>query len=117
MKDFQQNKDALNRELEQFISKLNEVLPRYSSLLNAKVISGEELSELGELEYFLIELNHKILEIKNRLENDLFGYSLATYYQLKKRAIEGDTSVVQKMERIRKVFEESLSSGSIINWN
>jgi hypothetical protein len=117
MKDFQQNKDALNRELEQFINKLNEVLPRYSALLSKRDVSSEELSELGELEHFLIEVNYKISEIKHRLEQDLFGHSLATYFKLKKKSAEGDQAAFVKIDRMRKVFEESLRSGNIINWN
>ncbi len=117
MKEFQQNKDALNRELEQFISKLNEVLPRYTALLNKVGVTAEEVSELGELEHFLIELNYKISEVKHRLEQDLFGYSLATYFKLKKKSAEGDPYAAMKIERMKKVFEESLRSGNIINWN
>jgi hypothetical protein len=117
MKDFQQSKDALNRELEQFTNKLNEVLPRYSVLLKKRDVSPEELSELGELEHFLIELNYKISEIKNRLEQDLFGHSLATYFELKQKSAEGDHDANIKMDRMREVFQSSLQSGSIINWN
>jgi hypothetical protein len=117
MKEFQQNKDALNRELEQFISKLNEVLPRYTALLNKVGVTAEEVSELGQLEHFLIELNYKISEVKHRLEQDLFGYSLATYFNLKKKSAEGDPYAAMKIERMKKVFEESLRSGNIINWN
>lgn len=117
MKEFQQNKDALNRELEHFISKLNEVLPRYTALLNKVGVTAAEVSELGELEHFLIELNYKISEVKHRLEQDLFGHSLATYFKLKKKSAEGDPYASMKVDRMRKVFEESLRSGNIINWN
>lgn len=117
MKEFQQNKDALNRELEQFISKLDEVLPRYTALLNKVGVTPAEVSELGQLEHFLIELNYKISEVKHRLEQDLFGHSLATYFKLKKKSAEGDQSASMKVDRMKKVFEESLRSGNIINWN
>lgn len=115
--NFERNKDALNRDLEQFISTLNELLPRYSKLLRQSVLTNEELGELGEIEYFLLEVNTKISEIKNLLEHDLFGHSLDTYYILKKKALEGDVLSQLKFNRMRETFFNSLKEGSIINWN
>lgn len=115
--NFERNKDALNRELEQFVSTLNELLPRYSKLLRQEVLTNEELGELGEIEYFLLEVNTKISEIKNMLEHDLFGHSLDTYYKLKKNALNGDLVSQLKFNRMRETFVDSLKDGSIINWN
>lgn len=117
MKDFKQSKEDLNRELKQFISNLDELLPRYSFLLKKKNISKNELTELGEIEHYLIEVNAQISEIKNMLEKDLFGHSLDVYYKLKKEAKSGDTVAKAKLERMRSTFEESLKGGSILNWN
>lgn len=115
--NFRQNKDALNRELEQFIATLNELLPRYSKLLRKPVLSNDELGELGDIEYFLLEVNTKISEIKNILEHDLFGHSLDTYYKLKQKALEGEVVSQLKYNRMRESFVESLDDGKIINWN
>lgn len=115
--NFRQNKDDLNRELEQFISTLNELLPRYSHLLQKATISSEEISELGDIEHFLIEVNSKITEIKNMLEQDLFGHSLDVYYKLKKQAAEGDIFAQQKFNKMREAFEESLQAGTVLIWN
>ena len=75
MNDFSHNKEELNRELERFIQTLNEVLPRYSSLLKKTNVTKEELAELGEIEHFLIGMNYQISEIKERIEQDLFGHT------------------------------------------
>lgn len=115
--DFNQNKDALNRELEQFISILNELLPRYSQLLRKRTISPTELKELGDIEHFLIEVNSKITEIKNMLEQDLFGHSFDIYYKLKAKALVGDIHAKQKLDRMRKSFDDSLKGGNMFIWN
>ena len=115
--DFNQNRDAINKELEQFILLLNETLPRYSSLLKKQEISSSELKELGDIEYFLIEVNAKITEIKKMLENDLFGHSIDLYYKLKRSAQNGDVQAQHKFEAMRDAFNESLKGDTIINWN
>ncbi len=117
MKDFKQSKEALNKELEQFISILDELLPRYSLLLRKKEISKEELTELGEVEHYLIEVNAKITAIKNMLEQDLFGHSLDIYYKLKEKAKNGDAVAKAKLDRMRDSFEESIKGGMLYNWN
>lgn len=117
MKDFQQNKEALNRELNKFHTILDELLPRYSLLLEKQNITNTELAELGELEHYLIEVNAKISVIKKMLDKDLFGQSLDTYYKLKLKAEKGDLGAVSKLERIKTSFEKSMKNGSIFNWN
>ncbi|MCF8415746.1 MAG: hypothetical protein K9G40_05855 [Crocinitomicaceae bacterium] len=117
MKDFKRNKEELNRELDQFVNTLNELLPRYATLLRKPDVSNEELSELGEIEHFLIEVNHKISDIKNQLEQDLFGHSLDTYFKLKAKAKLGDTTAQRKIDRLKASFEESLRVGNVVNWN
>lgn len=117
MKDFKQNKEALNNELEKIFSILDELLPRYSYLLKKDHISKSELTELGEIEHLLIEVNSKISEIKNMLEDDLFGHSLDVYYKIKNKALKGDKISSAKLERLKKTFDESIKSGTIFNWN
>lgn len=115
--DFSQNRDAMNKELEQFINLLNETLPRYSGLLKKQEITSSELKELGDIEYFLIGVNAKISEIKKMLENDLFGHSIDLYYKLKKSAQNGNVQAQKKFETMRDAFNESLKGDTIINWN
>jgi hypothetical protein len=103
--------------LEQFISILNELLPRYSGLLRKGHISREELKELGDIEHFLIEINSKISEIKSMLEQDLFGHSLDIYYKLKLKASNGDVVSKQKLDRMRETFDESIRGGTLFIWN
>ncbi|MFT7343751.1 MAG: hypothetical protein ACI9XP_000326 [Lentimonas sp.] len=115
--NFSDNKDEINRELKQFINTLNELLPRYSMLLKKTETSGKELQELGEIEHFLIEINAKITEIKNMLEHDLFGHSLDYYYKLKAKVKSGDLEAVNKFERLKESFNESLKGDTLIIWN
>jgi len=117
MKDFKDNKEELNRDLDQFVHTLNELLPRYSALLSKANISKAELSELGEIEHFLIEVNHKISDLKHQLEQDLFGHSLDTYFKLKAKAKMGDKTAQLKIDRLKTSFEESLRAGNVVNWN
>lgn len=117
MTDFSKNKDDLNRDLEQFISKLNALLPRYSLLFKRPILNPEETKELGEIEHFLIEINSKITELKNMLEHDLFGHSLDYYYETKRKAQEGDFEAKLKFERLREAFNESLKGDALMNWN
>lgn len=117
VKDFKQNKAALNRELERFMTILDDLLPRYSLLLDKDNISSSELTELGEIEHYLIEVNAKISTIKNMLEQDLFGHSLDVFYKLKVKAKQGDNDAQAKLDRMREVFEDSLKSGNIFVWN
>lgn len=117
MRDFKLNKEALNKELERFMAILDELLPRYSSLLEKQNITPTELTELGDIEHYLIEVNAKITAIKNMLEQDLFGNSFETYYKLKNKAKQGDKIAVAKLERMRENFEKLFKDGAIFNWN
>ncbi len=115
--EFYENKDNLNKELEQFIGTLNGLLPRYSNLLKKIKLTSQEVSELGEIEHFLIEINAKITEIKNMLEHDLFGHSIDLYYQTKAKAIAGDVYAKIKLETLRDAFNESLKGDTLLIWN
>jgi hypothetical protein len=117
MKDFYKNKENLDKELEQFISTLKSLLPRYSALLKSKKLTTAETKELGEIEHFLIEINAKITEIKNMLDHDLFGHSLDQYYELKEKAKAGDIDARVKLEALREAFKESLKGDTLFNWN
>ena len=115
--DFNENKKTLNRELEQFLGILNELLPRYTKLIKKDNINPVELKELGEIEHFLIEVNSKIAEIKDMLDQNLFGHSLDLYYKYKEKAKSGDVNAQQKLNRLREFFNESLKSETLVNWN
>jgi hypothetical protein len=115
--DFNKNEKSLNQELTKFIDTLNELLPHYSALVKKKNIDLIELKELGEIEYFLIEVNSKITEIKNKLDQNLFGHSLDLYYKYKEEAKTENLIAKQKLARLRNFFNESLKGGELINWN
>ncbi|MEN9700225.1 MAG: hypothetical protein RLZZ301_1423 [Bacteroidota bacterium] len=117
MEDFQDNKSELDQELERFIALLNQLLPRYHSLLKKERLTPDELKRLGDIEHYLLGVNTKIMEIKGKLEQDLFGKSLDTYYQLKAKAMGGDPHSRLKMEKMRDAFSEALQSGEMINLN
>ena len=57
------------------------------------------------------------MEIKGKLEQDLFGQSLDTYYKLKTDAYDGDPQSKLKLEKMRDTFAEALKSGDLINYN
>ena len=82
MEDFGDNKQELDEELDRFITLLNQLLPHYHSLLKKDTLDNAELNRLGEIEHYLIGVNSKIMEIKGKLEQDLFGRTLDTYYRL-----------------------------------
>jgi hypothetical protein len=114
---FKDKREQLNSELERFISTLNDLLPRYTALVKSDHLTADELSELGEIEYYLIEVNAKIAEIKKLLDHELFGLSIDLYYQTKEKAKKGDVHAKQKLDKMRESFNESWKSDSLIHWN
>ena len=83
---FDKHKELLNKELDRVNSTLSEILERYLLLIKKQDISDEELSELGDIEHGLIEINSKMSAIKKRLDDDLFGETMNQYYLLKSKA-------------------------------
>ncbi len=117
MEEFKNTKKELDKELEQFIKLLNKILPQYHLLLKRTDLSNLELKELGDIEHYLIGVNAKIMEIKGKLEQDLFGQSLHVYYSLKEEAKNGDPTSKLKLEKMREAFVEALESGDVMNYN
>jgi hypothetical protein len=117
MENFKENRKELDEELERFIALLNQLLPHYHFLLKKEDLDDDELNRLGEIEHYLIGVNAKIMEIKGKLEQDLFGQSLDTYYRLKDSAYEGNPKSKLKLEKMRDTFAEALKSGDLINYN
>lgn len=117
MSEFDNDKDRMKDEMDKFIAQLNTILPRYSFLLKQEELSDDDISELGEIEYFLIEISGKIHQAKRMLDNDLFGLSLDLYYKLKQRAKIGDIKAKKKLDQMRETFKESLKGETIILWN
>lgn len=112
-----EHKKLLNQELEQFNTILGEILPRYIMLMKKKGASAEEEKELGEIEHFLIEINAKIAEIKNKLDQDLFGETMNSYYAAKQAAMNGDVEAQRRLGKLRRVFLESVQGDEFFNWN
>lgn len=114
---FKEQQAAIQRELDRFIDLLGVLLPRYSKLLKRDDLTDQELHELGEIEHFLIGVNGRIAEIKQLLEEDVFGHSIDYYYKLKLRALKGDENAMRKMIKLKEAFNESLQAGTMIHWN
>jgi hypothetical protein len=114
---FKEQQAAIQRELDRFIDLLGILLPRYSKLLKRKNLTEDELHELGELEHFLIGVNGRISEIKQVLDQDVYGHSLDLYYKLKAKANLGDEQATKKLSRLRDSYNDSMISGQIIHWN
>lgn len=115
--EFNKHKEQLNRELDQFNALLAEVLPRYIELMHNKDLNETEVKELGEIEHYLIELNGKIADIKNKLDHDLFGETLDYYYAVKEKAKSGDVQAKVQFEKLRKALSETVKGDSFFNWN
>lgn len=114
---FDKHKQLLNKELDQFNSLLSEILPRYVYLTQKKESTAEETKELGEIEHYLIEVNAKIAEIKNKLDQDLFGETMDFYYRVKAEAAKGDEQAKERLIRLRKSLKESIQGDTFFNWN
>ncbi len=114
---FNKHKHALNKELEHFNSVLGEILPRYLSLVRKKDSTPEEDKELGEIEHFLIEVNGKIAEIKNKLDQDLFGETMDHYYKVKAEASKGDPAAKERLDKLQSTLRESIKGDTFFNWN
>lgn len=115
--DLEQIKNQMNREMETFTRTLNELLAKYSDLLKRNDLTSKELSELGEIEYFLIDLNAKIAKIKRTLSHDLFGLAIDVYYKTKEKARLGDKKAEQKLTVMRASFGEVLKNEMFTMWN
>ena len=117
MDEIGENREELDEELERFITLLNQLLPHYHSLLKKDKLDTDEKTRLGEIEHYLIGVNSKIMEIKGKLEQDVFGRSIDRYYKLKYLAYGGDPHSKLKLEKMRDELTESLKSGELINFN
>lgn len=107
----------LTEELEHFTSILNEILPRYTQLVQKLTLNDDEIKELGDIEHFLIEVNGKIAEIKSKLDQDLFGETMNLYYIAKEKAIKGDVKAIKQLDVLRNHFQEGLKGDLFFNWN
>jgi len=115
--EFEKHKNTLNRELDQFNEILGQILPRYVDLMQSKELSESEVQELGQMEHYLIEVNGKIAEIKHKLDHDLFGETLEVYYKTKEEANKGDERAIKRLEKLKKVFSNSIKGDTFFNWN
>jgi len=114
---YKEQQAAIQKELDRFTDLLEVLLPRYNKLLQKKRLDPDELSELGELEHFLIGVSGRITAIKQSLEEDVFGHSLQQLYKEKNKAEKGDINALKKFEKLKKSFSDALKDGDIMNWN
>ena len=117
MDEIGDNREELDEELERFITLLNQLLPHYHSLLKKDELDNDEKTRLGEIEHYLIGVNSKIMEIKGKLEQDVFGRSIDRYYKIKDLDYGGDPHSKLKLEKIRDELTKSLKAGELINFN
>lgn len=114
---FEKHKQLLNQELDQFNTLLGELLPRYVLLVRKENCTEEELTELGEIEHYLIEVNSKIASIKNRLDQDLFGETMDLYYKVKAQAEKGNPKAIKKFGQLKTSLHASIKGDIFFNWN
>ena len=114
---FEKHKQLLNQELDQFNALLGELLPKYVLLVRKNDCTPAELKELGEIEHYLIEVNSKIANIKNRLDQDLFGETMDLYYKVKAQAEKGDVKAKKKFEQLKASLHSSVKGDMFFNWN
>jgi len=114
---FEKHRQLLNQELDQFNALLGELLPRYVLLVRKENCTAEELKELGEIEHYLIEVNSKIANIKNRLDQDLFGETMDLYYKVKAEAEKGNPKAEKRFEQLKNSLSASIKGDVFFNWN
>jgi hypothetical protein len=114
---FNEQRLAIQRELDRITHEMNVLIPRYTLLLKRANLSQDELEELGEMEHFLFGLTNQISEMKAQLEHDVYGNSTDFYFKLKKAAQNGDAVAQKKLEKLRETFHDSLQNSGIISWN
>jgi hypothetical protein len=107
----------MDKELSNFSIALNQLLEKYARMLKSKDLSEIELTELGNIEHFLIDLNVKISTLKRTLSHDLFGLSIDRYYKIKEKALLGDVRAQQKLAVMRASFGEVLKNEMFTTWN
>lgn len=114
---FHQHKHLLKQEFDKFNSILGELLPRYVILMQKKSLTSNEQNELERIESLLIEVNGKIAEIKNKLDQDLFGETIDYYYKMKEEAKKGDIEAKENLKRLRRSLIHSIQGNTFFNWN
>ena len=114
---FEKHKQLLNQELDQFNALLGELLPRYVLLVRKNDCTPEEVKELGQIEHYLIEVNSKIANIKNRLDQDLFGETMDLYYKVKAEAEKGNVKAKKKFDQLKTSLHSSIKGDMFFNWN
>lgn len=114
---FKEQQLIIQRELDRITHEMNVLIPRYTALLKCAQLTENELEELGEMEHFLFGLTYQISELKNQLEQKVYGNSTELYYHLKAEAQNGNFQAQKKLDKLKAVFNENLQNGGIISWN
>ena len=111
------NNENLLRHLSNLELALTDVIPKYLELVARDKLNKQELTELGELEYFLMEIDSRIKQITQMLEQQLYGSTMERMLTMKAKARSGSMTAKLKYDEMRKNFQEMLSSGVIFEWN
>lgn len=111
------NHESLQRHLRNLEQEMYEVIHRYIALMMKENPEKKDLSDLGELEYFLIAMDARIRHISYILEQELFGTSMERLLQMKNKAKAGNLIAKLKYDEMRKGFQDSLNAGVIFSLN
>jgi hypothetical protein len=117
MRNFKEMQQQLNLELDHFSTIIQHVLPTYIRLIEKPTLTQLELIELGEIEYYLLELNDKLNCIREVIAKELFGATFENYYHQKNKLINQDTENYYQLVKLKTAFEKEIKEGGIIIWN
>lgn len=107
----------LNLELDHFSTIIQHVLPTYINLIEQPSLTQLELIELGEIEYYLLELNDKLNCIREVIVKALFGATFENYYQRKNELMNQKKDNHSQLVKLKAAFEKEIKEGGIIIWN
>ena len=107
----------LRGNIESLINELNKMAPRYHKLKAKDMLSDAERKELGEIEYFLIEISPQLERVKNLINQDLYGMSVDFYYKLKMKAQNGDIDAKKMIDKLRPGLLEAMGKSAYEHWN
>lgn len=118
MRNFKETQLKLNQELENFSAIIQLVLPKYLTLIAQPTLNQSELIELGEIEYYLLEVNDKLNCLRELIAKHLFGNTIDLYYHQKKTLLKSNKQKTKhQLEKLKVAFEKEIREGGIIIWN
>jgi hypothetical protein len=117
MRNFKEMQQQLNLELDHFSTIIQHVLPTYINLIEQPSLTQLELIELGEIEYYLLELNDKLNCIREVIVKELYGATFENYYERKNELMNQKKENHSQLVKLKTAFEKEIKEGGIIIWN